>query len=1507
MNSASRYGFCLLLSVFSMAVGWSQPYQSSDRTLLLDHLDEDFTPDGKLCTKPVAINPAGELSGGRPGQGGKFVEGRFGKALQFHGLMQMQYPAVGNINLSAGVVEFWAAFDFDAAEKIKDPGLLSNQLFFTAWGPGGSMVSIYSTLVNTCVGMWDKQRQLVCYASISGYWKKGEWHHIELKWGRQLELWCDGKNAGSQDWQGLFGPIDAKPEDVRITFGSHIGWSGVHSEFLLDEFRILGPGGEQTADYPILTIPRIKAPAIDGVLGKDEWKAAACVTGFIGLNDFALVEDQTTVHAGWDNEALYLLYECLDPQKRELVARIKERDGGVYMEDSVDVILQPGPGPYPYYQLISNAIGTVYDSRIDPKDPAKHNTKFNPNWAVKTTRESGRWVMECKIPFKELDGRPTPKNGERWRANFCRDSDTVSRYSTWSFVAGNYHRAENFGEIVFEDSDRSIRLASLGDWAIGKVAAQVAMTGLSYSPLVTVKGKITGADAKPIIETNNRLADYTSVTIKPPTLVTGAYTLTVRATTDQGDLFYQRTPFRVIKPYDVSAEGYPYEGKLWVTTNVAGLTDAPKGIVAKSQLMQGDKAFGSCDTAEFKRGVGEAAIDVTQLPPGKYVVKSQAVAPDGKVLAAAETDFEQFAKPAWWKSKAGLDRSIPSPWEPVRSAGSGIRVWGREYRCGDESLSTQIVNQGAEILAAPIALKLTVEGKTADLARLRAVDTAGMGDSVYRVSDATLGKLQTKLTTNTEFDGLQRCDLTLTPDGAVDITGLLLEILIKKKYAAFLLPSNGISSNPQVIGDKPWRNAFLPQVWVGNDDIGLAWFAESDQWWRPRDDQMLEVSPEGDRVVIRCKMIRQPLRIEKPVTITFGLMATPVKDAHAGDPFWFRWGRVDEGMPGEYLRYPGAGNFDPAKGTLDFWLAPTDDMQGGYRDVATLTTPRGSVWLYYSPAGDQRLGLTVTNGDRKEAITAKGLQLKLNEFTHVALTWGDSVSLYVGGKRCATARIGLPLADGAPGKSELRFGRLRAWTGYPSRMAVDEVRLSSVVRYENDAFDVPSAPFSPDAQTLLLDHLDDPFRPDGEDAETRAAVVSGKSGELGGTPSLGARFVAGRFGQGMEITQQHKPQLAELVRQYGFNASLVWWMIEENATTTGWPPPLMVEPLVKDQREKVKELNDLGLRASPYMGYSAVGAPSALATQFGNEWSRRPLSTIPAEPPKGHYMWDSCGNSGFADYMAAGTQWVLDDLGFQGCYTDGLAQVYSCQNTHHGCGYYDEQGNLRATWPVFATREMLKRMYKQIHARHTDGYLTNHVSYNTIIPTMSFTDVYYTGEHEQYEDLLKFRVRWQGKQWGIWPILLGGDCHCYESLHVTYALLHGVSVWPQGFIGRNDVLRKTANLWQAYDRFGYRQAKWIPYYRSEEVRAKSDNDNVKVSLYLRKGKSTIPTALGKAMLIVGNLAHEVVNCKVNLNLKSMGLKGKSATNALDGRSLPLQGSTLSVRVRPASFVLVEVE
>jgi hypothetical protein len=716
------------------------------------------------------------------------------------------------------------------------------------------------------------------------------------------------------------------------------------------------------------------------------------------------------------------------------------------------------------------------------------------------------------------------------------------------------------------------------------------------------------------------------------------------------------------------------------------------------------------------------------------------------------------------------------------------------------------------------------------------------------------------------------------------------------------MPCTGSASSPSVIGDQPWKSGFQPQVWVGNDDLGFAFCAESDQYWKPRDAEMIEVIPEGKKVTLRCRIIRQPLKLDKPITLTFALLATPVKDGHAGDPFVFRMGPSEiDGNPCEFVRYPGAGNIPAQGGTLEFWLAPAGGPGGGWREVFSLVSPEASVRTWYNHASEQQFQFEYKVGKEESRWTFRGLNLTPGQFSHCALTLGDRPALYVDGKRVGELDKPLPPELFAnPAKLSLRFGTFMEWAGWTS-IAVDEVRVSKTVRYTGDTCPVPAAAFSPDADTLLLDHFDSRFRPEGQDGETTATVISGQSGELGGVPTIGCTFTAGKFGSAVQIAMGAKPTLAEVGKRYGYDAALFWyWLETDYDSLNGWPPPMFTEPRLPKLRERVKEANALGLRSSTYMCYPAIGAPSALERQFGAEWGRRPLSTQPSSPPPGHFFLDCCAQAqGFADYNAAGAQWIMDNLGFEGCYTDGGAQAYACNNTRHGCGYYDEDGRLHATVPMFAVRDMIKRMYKLCHRTGAKGYLTNHVSFGLFLPTCSFTDVLYSGEHENYEDLLKFRTRWQSGNTGIWTHLLGSSAHIYEPLFQAYCLLNGVSVWPQGFTGRNDAFRKTANVWQTYDRFGYRQAKWVPYYRAEAGLARCDGPDAKASLYTQPGK--------RALVVVANLKPQVTQTTLTLDLKALGLKTPQARNALTDQPLAIQGGKVPVRLRPNSFVLVWVE
>ena len=259
----------------------------------------------------------------------------------------------------------------------------------------------------------------------------------------------------------------------------------------------------------------------------------------------------------------------------------------------------------------------------------------------------------------------------------------------------------------------------------------------------------------------------------------------MRASTAAGDVFYQRLPFRVNKPFDISAEGYPYEGKLWVTANVAGLGEKSKGVVARSRLLQGENVVGSCETSTFTRGLGAAAIDITKLPPGKYVVKSAAIAPDGTTLGETMRTSSSSPNLRGGVRRPAANTPFPSHGRRSISPMALLGVLGRQYQTGAGSLPQQVVVNGQSILAGPITMQMKSGAAATDLARLPAAVGDSFPDSITRNAQGSVGSVKVGLKTTTEFDGTQRCDLTL---GAGDIEELTLEIPIQNKSRSSCCP-----------------------------------------------------------------------------------------------------------------------------------------------------------------------------------------------------------------------------------------------------------------------------------------------------------------------------------------------------------------------------------------------------------------------------------------------------------------------------------------------------------------------------------------------------------------------------------------------------------------------------------------------------------------------------------------------------------------------------------------------
>lgn len=226
-----------------------------------------------------------------------------------------------------------------------------------------------------------------------------------------------------------------------------------------------------------------------------------------------------------------------------------------------------------------------------------------------------------------------------------------------------------------------------------------------------------------------------------------------------------------------------------------------------------------------------------------------------------------------------------APWTPVSvkadSSGVAVDVWGRSHRFANRALPDSIVALGEELLASPVRLVGQVSGKP--IAWKRGGNFVFHADSAQAVVTGWQSgdDLIVNTTTWIEFDGMMRVDAVVLPQYKTTpkLEQLWLEVPLKRQRTSLFHYFPGRWGSAKNSGQLPEAGLvlpFKPFVWLGQEDAGLGWFAESDEGWQPNSaDSAIEIVMEEDIVLLRMRLLDSAVRL--PATFTFGFQATPVK------------------------------------------------------------------------------------------------------------------------------------------------------------------------------------------------------------------------------------------------------------------------------------------------------------------------------------------------------------------------------------------------------------------------------------------------------------------------------------------------------------------------------------------------------------------------------------------------------------------------------------------------------
>ncbi|MCM8816963.1 MAG: HEAT repeat domain-containing protein [Candidatus Omnitrophica bacterium] len=182
-------------------------------------------------------------------------------------------------------------------------------------------------------------------------------------------------------------------------------------------------------------------PVVDGDQNDRIWRAAVEDRTMVYVSgEKVLSEVQTSVAVAFDQEKIYFLFICNDPQASSLTFDSR---------DFITICINPALSDRRWHQYTLHATNFLKYAYVWKKyelDDA--DAQWKSGWVTATSLKDKFWIAEIAIPFSDF-GLSGPPIG-RWEINFQRVSDHLPAV-TWT---GKIDNPAQFGQIVFKTTGR---------------------------------------------------------------------------------------------------------------------------------------------------------------------------------------------------------------------------------------------------------------------------------------------------------------------------------------------------------------------------------------------------------------------------------------------------------------------------------------------------------------------------------------------------------------------------------------------------------------------------------------------------------------------------------------------------------------------------------------------------------------------------------------------------------------------------------------------------------------------------------------------------------------------------------------------------------------------------------------------------------------------------------------------------------------------------------------------
>lgn len=343
-------------------------------------------------------------------------------------------------------------------------------------------------------------------------------------------------------------------------------------------------------------------------------------------------------------------------------------------------------------------------------------------------------------------------------------------------------------------------------------------------------------------------------------------------------------------------------------------------------------------------------------------------------------------------------------------------------------------------------------------------------------------------------------------------------------------------------------------------------------------------------------------------------------------------------------------------------------------------------------------------------------------------------------------------------------------------------------------------------------------------------------------------------------------------------------------------------------RTNARVLEEHDIKTLVYAGWG-VNTEAPMWNDFGREMIRLPIRN------SGYGTYRQCPAGLFNDFFVEHVAQMIENEGIHGIYLDSVASPVYCE-APHGCGWRDEDGELRGSYPILATRDMYRRFYTLVHGGLIeDGVIYNHQSPPAVVPIEGLSDVRHPSEFAQFHEgefdgefVDYFLAKNGGEQFGLYAELTNKNwMDPPKTVNQVLAVGLPQHIGIKAIVGqKQDWIpldysvkgQPMPKIWAANRWLGMKEARYLPYWRNSEYVTVSPDRRALSALWLRPGE--------RALLCVSNLATEARSLHVELNLEACELDNIELQDAITGETIEHSNGHFEIKIDSERYRLLKV-